>query len=67
MADINGDPLNPRVYFGRCIDQLLREVEEIRRRGACERGDRQQLARAERDLAIAEAELASIGPFRGVG
>ena len=61
MADINGDPLSPRVYVRRCIDRLRRDVEEIRCRGACESGDSRRLADAERELAVAEAELASLG------
>jgi hypothetical protein len=39
----------------RCIDQLRRDVEEIRCR------DSRRLVDAERELAVAEAELASLG------
>ena len=60
MADVGADPLSPRIYFGRCVDQLRREVEQIRDRGASECGGTRRLAHAERELAIAEAELACV-------
>jgi hypothetical protein len=65
MARIDADPLNPRVYVQLCIDQLRRDVDDIRRRGACQSGDRQRLADAELELAVAEAELESIAGPRG--
>ena len=66
MAETHADRLNPRVYFRSCIHQRRRDVEEIRRRGECESGDRRRLADAERELAVAEAELASIGTDPGL-
>ena len=66
MTDIDADPLNPRVYFQSCIDQLRHDVAEIRRRGACGPRDTRGLADAEREIVDAEAELASIRGAAGV-
>jgi len=66
MAETHADRLNPRAYVRSCIDQRHRDVEELRRRGECESGDRRRLAHAERERTVAEAELPSVGTDPGL-
>ena len=63
MAD-EGIPLNPRAYFRSRVESLRREVEQIRGRGASKPGDHFRLARAERELQLAESDLEAVEPTR---
>ena len=64
MSETDVDPLSPRRYCRRAIEDLRREIDAIRAKVACEAQDQMRLSQAEYELQLTEAELASIEPHR---